>query len=548
MWDFGGQEIYHSTHRLFVSRGSVFVVVWNPDQEEGKPDPEGEYHDTWYPVRYWLDYIHAECPHNRPVIAIVCSHQGKRWKAGDADADNEANAALKRELEARLRTDIGDEYANRIPLYVFDAEDGIGEREDLERWLCENVLQVVETQGTVVPSYWEIAQDMVEDWLPAPKRDASQRSTHKLTEEKARLTLDEFSDELRRSIADELDKPDADLKYAQLQEHWDGGRFLTPHRVERTLRFLTHSGWLYWDKELTDSRVIIDQPWALQTIYTTLQRDHTAAIYGELVSHQGRFTFEQLQAWCWQGSDKLDDSDQQLILSFMVSVGVVFPISDRYWREKRTYISPNHLPDIDLAGKFRFDETGQEEIVTSKHLHRGHWFSILRELCKRYGQDGSYARNECVVHGSTYLPDREHKPWSVLLHFELDDEKRGLGGKIRLRARGAELGDRLASMKRFVESFMPGFAGQASDAAAEFDRACHGPIEDGGKIEQRKETVFFSYAWDPEDKKGFYEEAVDAVYSGLLRDAEQQRLVLMRDKKTLDPGDYISEYVVKAGS
>ncbi|MFN9040928.1 MAG: ADP-ribosylation factor-like protein, partial [Planctomyces sp.] len=31
VWDFGGQEIYHNTHRLFVSKGTLFVVVWNPD-------------------------------------------------------------------------------------------------------------------------------------------------------------------------------------------------------------------------------------------------------------------------------------------------------------------------------------------------------------------------------------------------------------------------------------------------------------------------------------------------------------------------------------
>ena len=27
VWDFGGQEIYHNTHRLFASEGTVFVIV-----------------------------------------------------------------------------------------------------------------------------------------------------------------------------------------------------------------------------------------------------------------------------------------------------------------------------------------------------------------------------------------------------------------------------------------------------------------------------------------------------------------------------------------
>ena len=82
--------------------------------------------------------------------------------------DEAANEKLKHELHSRLRRDIGDEYVDRCPLYVLDSEteSGIGERVALESWLKKSIYRLVAAQGTVVPTYWEIAQNMVEKWLP----------------------------------------------------------------------------------------------------------------------------------------------------------------------------------------------------------------------------------------------------------------------------------------------------------------------------------------------------------------------------------------------
>lgn len=242
MWDFGGQEIYHSTHRIFVSRGSVFCVLWNPDQDGGEAPVEHGYQDTWYPVRYWLDYIHMECPHNRPKIAIVCSHQGNHWQHGNSAA----NAALKTQLQARLTKIIGDEYASRIPLFVLDSELDLGERRELETWLKKSVLTVVDTQGTVVPTYWEIAQNMVERWLPNARRDLDADLNETDSEAHTRLTIPQFKDHLHEAITPQLRTPDVTgTNYDRLRQNYQDGDFLTERRVQRTLRFLTHSGWLY---------------------------------------------------------------------------------------------------------------------------------------------------------------------------------------------------------------------------------------------------------------------------------------------------------------
>jgi formylglycine-generating enzyme required for sulfatase activity len=71
VWDFGGQEIYHNTHRLFASEGAVFVVVTTtPEEHAGRLQAdidagrmlgltEGPFRDqnTYRELSYWLDYV-----------------------------------------------------------------------------------------------------------------------------------------------------------------------------------------------------------------------------------------------------------------------------------------------------------------------------------------------------------------------------------------------------------------------------------------------------------------------------------------------------------
>src|SRR6266436_2952057 len=60
-WDFGGQQIYHATHQFFLTKRSLYVVVWNArlGVEQGRLD-------------YWLETIKAHAP-DVPVL-LVATH------------------------------------------------------------------------------------------------------------------------------------------------------------------------------------------------------------------------------------------------------------------------------------------------------------------------------------------------------------------------------------------------------------------------------------------------------------------------------------------
>jgi internalin A len=64
-WDFGGQQIYHATHQFFLTRRSLYVIIWNArlGAEQGR-------------ITYWLDTIKALAP-DAPVV-LVATHIDER--------------------------------------------------------------------------------------------------------------------------------------------------------------------------------------------------------------------------------------------------------------------------------------------------------------------------------------------------------------------------------------------------------------------------------------------------------------------------------------
>src|SRR5262249_38434032 len=58
-WDFGGQDIYRATHQFFLTKRSLYLVVWNArlGGAQGRLD-------------YWLSTIHALAP-DAPILLVA---------------------------------------------------------------------------------------------------------------------------------------------------------------------------------------------------------------------------------------------------------------------------------------------------------------------------------------------------------------------------------------------------------------------------------------------------------------------------------------------
>jgi len=59
LWDFGGQEIYHSTHQFFLTKRSIYIFVWEPRKDTFEEDFD-----------YWLNIVNL-LGDGSPVLIVM---------------------------------------------------------------------------------------------------------------------------------------------------------------------------------------------------------------------------------------------------------------------------------------------------------------------------------------------------------------------------------------------------------------------------------------------------------------------------------------------
>jgi internalin A len=70
IWDFGGQDIYHGTHALFMRSRAAFLIVWTPEAESsGEHTYEGMLFRN-HPLPYWLDTVRHLGAAGSPVLIV----------------------------------------------------------------------------------------------------------------------------------------------------------------------------------------------------------------------------------------------------------------------------------------------------------------------------------------------------------------------------------------------------------------------------------------------------------------------------------------------
>lgn len=396
IWDFGGQEIYHGTHQLFASKGSVFVVLWNPDKHR-KVSSSGIYVDRLYPLVYWMDYIHSFVKH--PKVAVVCS--GREY--------------LQADTRSKIVEELTSKYKN-TPLFAVDNDpvrgSSTGELDKLVEKLHEWVFDLVELEGSHVPSYWDVAQEMVNSLID--KTDTSTTSIQDLTQ-------DAFAEKLTR----ELNRRKSE--FPKLEESIKNGRFRLneERRLERLLEFLTRSGWLFWDEALFEKRIIVDQQWALIGIYSVLKRN--SSVYDFLVEAGGLFAPSDLANLCWteKGKCLYREDEQKLLLTFMERCKLIFKIhsSEDSFRNETVYVSYEHLLPESKSLRFKsVSNVSEGEFKTyslrSESIHKGKWQGFLVGIGSQYWNRAEYYRDAVKL---TNLNGQ-------LITIRLDLDEKGIGG------------------------------------------------------------------------------------------------------------------------
>jgi len=242
-WDFGGQDIYHGTHALFLRSRAVFLILWSPHLEN-----RDEYEENGIPLRnqplsYWLDYVRSLAGEDSPVIVV----QSQCDTSSDRRSDPPRPAG-----------------AGFFECCAYSAKKDRG-RETLENYLREAIRHLIDRTGTLQIGRGRArVRQQLYDWRKKDQPLKPEERQHR------NLSLAEF-----RSLCDQ-----------------DGGIVSWGHALD----YFHQTGVVFYQWDLFSDRIVLDQNWALDAVYSVFHRGKTVP----WLRDSGRFTREDLAATVWQ--------------------------------------------------------------------------------------------------------------------------------------------------------------------------------------------------------------------------------------------------------
>lgn len=114
MWDFGGQEYYHATHRLFLNNNVMYLLVWDEETEKQTSVEVGGLELEIYPKHYWKSNIDYYAKKEKTVLEIQ-NKVGKKYSIEDAE----------KQFIIRYRDEDNERSKNAYNINVEELKDGI---------------------------------------------------------------------------------------------------------------------------------------------------------------------------------------------------------------------------------------------------------------------------------------------------------------------------------------------------------------------------------------------------------------------------------------
>jgi GTPase SAR1 family protein len=212
VWDFGGQEIYHGTHRLFMESPAVQLILFDPQIEQAaldgrlRPDRKNDELVADQPIEYW--YETAKTLSEKSHFLFV---QNKLDEYPKVD-DRVRNFTLSIGAEFRQISALSGEKLRWVELFM------------------EELAKELPDYNMLMPASWLAVRDY---------------------------------------FAQNLDKRTVPLEFF---EQLCVEKKVHPETTTLLRDYLHHSGFIYYHPNLQDT-IIVDQNWALNAIYKLLDRE-----------------------------------------------------------------------------------------------------------------------------------------------------------------------------------------------------------------------------------------------------------------------------------
>jgi internalin A len=336
LWDFGGQDIYHGTHALFLEGRAVFILVWSREVEAAGDYEESGLSMHHHRLTYWLDYVRSLAGEGAAVIVV------------QAKCDRESD---------RAPAPLPPEHGFTRPLPQVTCSAKLGEMDELQAAIRSATRYLLEVHGSYrLPASWVAVRDRLRKLKP----------THKT------ITREHFNNLCCETHGTSV--PTALLSY------------------------LHRSGELFYREGLFKDEIVLDQEWAVRAIYAVLDRNGPCQVLKQLggiftlplltsLVWRGEFTEEEQKtilgmmescAICFPLSEPYSQNLKRYALPDLLPLEAeVRPRVEALWR-----------PDLPV----------EKVTLDYAFLHAGILREFLCQIGKLGGPDAAYWRYGCCFY------------------------------------------------------------------------------------------------------------------------------------------------------
>ena len=391
LWDFGGQEIYHRTHRIFAGFGSVFVLVWRQDQEseevllQSMPENVRLTKAEWlawnrrHSLTYWLEYIFQMVADAR--VAVVCTGIEK----GGSCSPWRDRAKRFCELNPDRAANISSFAIESVEHADVDYEPE-GDYHDYHALVqCIKTMagKVASDIAPVIPRFFQRVIDGIEELKAENDKALAATPPQEL---KHLIIAWRDWDGWMRNVDSEVSLDDVDVEAISGYLH-DAGHIV---RV---------------GQRQGEAAVILDQRWATRLIYCLF--DMESDLFARIRERHGWFYRSVLEAsTVWQSVD--DEWEKDRLIDHMTDCGLIVEVAqhgrdnkDTLFLTTETWLLPERrviqqslnrrldaFADRSRREVFRFEDWDVSEFE---------WRALISFLGGRFGEDAVYYRNGLYV-------------------------------------------------------------------------------------------------------------------------------------------------------
>ncbi len=207
-WDFGGQEVYHATHRLFLGRRTLYILVWATET----PETENELR---HPPQYWLDMIADIADKNERSRVLIVQNLFDNKVAQNVLTNDELTDYAARGLD--------------ITTMSVDAKEG----DDIDIFKAN-----VESHAKKLLDKYK--EELPETWV-----------------------------NIRTKVAERRENKEKTLNFGDFEQICADCKLTGDPSV--ILGYLHRAGEVFYYPNQFNNQIILDQEWALKAVYSVLK-------------------------------------------------------------------------------------------------------------------------------------------------------------------------------------------------------------------------------------------------------------------------------------